>query len=127
MNANKEFIALIDLIYEAALDNDLWPSVLTRIADAVGVAQVAMPSFDWRANVFTTIAPRFDPDLLISSKEYWAFREPIVPRAMKRPVGEIYSLDGLIPREAFAAAPVFNEWWRRAECGLAAMGANLVR
>ena len=67
-----ELIALIDLIYEAALDNDLWPGVLINLADAMGAAQVAMPSMDLRANVVATIAPRCDPDLLTSWKEYWA-------------------------------------------------------
>ena len=66
MSRNKELIALIDLIYEAALDNDLWPEVLIKLADAMGAVQVAMPSMDWRANVVDTIAPRFDADLLAS-------------------------------------------------------------
>jgi DNA-binding CsgD family transcriptional regulator len=64
MSRGIELIALIELIYEAALDSDHWPSVLIRLADAVGAAQVAMPSMDRRANVVDTIAPRFDPDLL---------------------------------------------------------------
>jgi len=108
-----ELIALINLIYEAALDSDLWPSVLVRLADAVGAAQVAMPSMDRRANIVATIAPRFDPDLLASWKEYWAFHDPALARATFRPAGEIYTLDSLMPREEFAATPVFNEFWRR--------------
>ena len=66
MSRDNELIALINLIYEAALDSDLWPSILVRLADAVGAAQVAMPSMDRRANIVATIAPRFDPDLLAS-------------------------------------------------------------
>ena len=57
--SNTELIALIDLIYEAALDNDLWPGVVIKLADAIGTAQVAMPSMDLRANVVATIAPRW--------------------------------------------------------------------
>ena len=77
MNGGKELSALIDLIYEAVLDNDLWPSVLIKLADAVGAAHVVMPSIDWRANIFATIAPRVDPDLVASYKEYWAFHDPV--------------------------------------------------
>jgi hypothetical protein len=33
MGRDTELIALINLIYEAALDSDLWPSVLVRLAD----------------------------------------------------------------------------------------------
>jgi DNA-binding CsgD family transcriptional regulator len=126
MSGETELFTLTDLVYEAVLDSDLWPSVLLRLADAAGAAQIAMPSFDQRANVFATIAPRFDPDLLVSYREYWAFNEPMLPRAVLRPLGQIYSVDDLMPREEFAATPVFNEWWRQAGCGLAAMGANLV-
>lgn len=126
MSAERELIGFIDLVYEAILDGELWPLVLQKLADGAGAAQVAMPSFDWRANVFATVAPRFDPDLLAAYADYWAFKEPLVPRAASRPLGEVYVLENLISREEFAATPVFNEWWRRAGCGLAAMGANLV-
>ena len=126
MSGGKELIALIDLIYEAVLDNDLWPSVLIKLADAVGAAHAVMPSVDWRANIFATIAPRDDPDLVASYKEYWAFRDPLLSRAMLRPVGEINTLDSLMPRDEFAAPPVFNEWWRPAEYSLATAGTNLV-
>ena len=126
MSGGKELIALIDLIYEAVLDNDLWPSVLIKLADAVGAAHAVMPSVDWRANIFATIAPRDDPDLVASYKEYWAFRDPLLSRAMLRPVGEINTLDSLMPRDEFAATPVFNEWWRPAEYSLATAGTNLV-
>jgi DNA-binding CsgD family transcriptional regulator len=121
-----ELITLIDLIYEAALDNDLWPGVLIKLADAMGAAQVAMPSMDLRANVVATIAPRLDPDLLTSWKEYWAFRDPVLARAIRRPGGEIYTLDSLMPREEFAATPVFNELWLPAQYSLATLGANLL-
>jgi hypothetical protein len=68
MSGGKELGALIDLIYEAVLDNDLWPSVLIKLADAMGAAHPVMPSMDWRVNSFATIAPRTDPDLVASYK-----------------------------------------------------------
>jgi hypothetical protein len=126
MSGGTELSALIDLIYEAVLDSDLWPAVLIKLADAVGAAHVVMPSVDWRANIFATIAPRDDPDLVASYKEYWAFRDPVFGRATFRPVGEIYTLDSLMPREEFFATPVFNEWWRPAQYSLATAGTNLV-
>jgi DNA-binding CsgD family transcriptional regulator len=126
MSGEKELSALIDLIYEAVLDNDLWPSVLIKLADAVGAARAIMPSVDWRANIFATIAPRDDPDLVASYKEYWVFRDPLLARAAIRPVGEVNILDSLMPRDEFAATPVFNEWWRPAQYSLATAGTSLV-
>jgi hypothetical protein len=46
MSRDLELKALVDMIYDAALDSDLWPSVLIRLADAMAVPQVAMPSLD---------------------------------------------------------------------------------
>src|ERR1700730_13289592 len=126
MSGGKELSALIDLIYEAVLDNDLWPSVLVKLADSVGAARAVMRSIDWRANIFATIAPRDDPDLVASYKEYWAFRDPVFGRAILRPAGEIYTLDSLMPREEFFATPVFNEWWRPSQYSLATAGTTLV-
>src|ERR1700730_5211940 len=136
MSGEKELTALIDLIYEAVLDSDLWPSVVIKPADAVGAPHVVMPSMDWRAKIFATIAPRDDPELIASYKEYWAFRDPVFrratfhavgeKRATFRPVGEIYTLDSLMPREEFAATTVYNEWWRPSEYSLATAGTNLV-
>jgi DNA-binding CsgD family transcriptional regulator len=125
MSQDIELIVLINLIYEAALDSELWPNVLIRLADALGAAQVAMSSMDLRADIVATIAPRFDPQFLASWQEYWAFHDPVLARATLRPAGEIYSLDSLMPREEFAATPVFNELWRPAKLSLA-MGANLL-
>jgi DNA-binding CsgD family transcriptional regulator len=88
--------------------------------------QVAMPSLDRRANVFVTIAPRLDPAMLTSYKEYWAFHDPVLARATARPGGEIFTLDSLMPREEFAATPVFNEFWRPAEFSLDTLGATLL-
>jgi hypothetical protein len=126
MSSKNHLLGLIDLVYQAVLDADLWPAVLIKLADTVSASQIAMPSFDWRANVFATIAPRFDPEMVATYENYWAFREPLVSRAAQRPVGELYVLDNLMSREEFAATPVFNEFWRPTGCGLAAMGANLV-
>jgi DNA-binding CsgD family transcriptional regulator len=90
----------------------------------VGAAQIAMLSVDRRANVVSTFAPRLDPDLLASWQKYWAV--PVVARASLRPTGEIYTLDSLMPREEFVATRFFNEFWRPAQLGLSAAGANLL-
>ena len=95
----------------------------------MSVPKVAMLSLDRRANRFAQIAPRFDPDLLASYREYWAFHDPVLALATLRPVGEIYTVDSLMPREEFASTPVFNEFWRPAQYGLdrrSAFGSDLL-
>jgi DNA-binding CsgD family transcriptional regulator len=124
VSRNKDLIALINLIYEAALDGDLWPGVLMAIAQAVGAVQIALTSMDRRTNAVATIAPRFDPDLLALWQDYWAV--PALAQAALHSAGKIYTLDDLMPREEFVTTQFFKEFWQPAQLGLSAAGANLL-
>jgi hypothetical protein len=126
MTKEDDLEAVIDLIYEAVLDETLWPIVLTRIADAMGTAQIGLLSLDRRARRYDSIAPRTDPVMDAIFKKYWAFHNPLWPRTIGRPVGEVFQLDNLIPRKDFVATPFFNEWMRPAGFSIASMGANLL-
>ena len=126
MTKEEDLQAVIDLIYEAVLDETLWPIALTRIADAMGTAQIGLLSLDRRARTYDSIAPRTDPVMDAIFKKYWAFHNPLWPLTIVRPVHEIFWTDSLIPRKDFVASPFFNEWMRPAEFGAAAIGANLL-
>jgi hypothetical protein len=54
MSEENELFALIDLIHEALLDGNVWPSVLTKFADLTGVAQISMTSRDQQTGRFTS-------------------------------------------------------------------------
>jgi len=126
MTKEDDFQAVIDLIYEAVLDDTLWAKALTRLADAMGTAQIGLLSLDRRARTYDSIAPRTDPVMDAIFKKYWAFQNPLWPRTIARPAGEVFLLDSLIPRKDFVATPFFNEWMRPAGFSIASMGANLL-
>jgi hypothetical protein len=126
MGMEDDFVAFLDLIYEASFDSTLWPTALIRLADTTGTAQVAVSTLDRRAHTFDSIAPRTNPVMHAAYKNYWAFHNPFRPLSAQEPVGKVFLYDRLISREEFCATPVFNEWYRPAEFGLAAMGANLL-
>lgn len=126
MISGEELIALVGALYEAALDNDLWPQALEKIADATGTMQAAIASADRAANIVSVMAPRVDPVLLASWRDNWAYRDPFFLRAILRPPGEVYTLETLITREEFAATEVFNSVWRKANCSLDTAAANLI-
>jgi hypothetical protein len=126
MGGEDEILALIDVIYEAAFDSTLWARTLTRLADTLGTAQIGLLKLDRRAHTFDSVAPRTDPAMDAVFKKYWAFHNPLLPRAIARRAGEIFMLDSLIPREEFVTSAFFNEWMRPAKFGIASMGANLV-
>jgi hypothetical protein len=126
MTKEDDLHAAIDLIYEAVLDEILWPVALARLADAMGTAQIGLLSLDRRARTYDSIAPLTDPDMDAIFKKYWAFHNPLWPRTITRPPGEVFLLDSLIPRKDFVATPFFNEWMRPAGFSIASMGANLL-
>jgi len=155
MSEDSELIALIDIIYAAVLDGDIWPTVLAKLADATGALTTIIATMDRRTDTFTFISRRADtftfisrradtftfisrradtfafisrradPDLEASYRNYWAFHNPLWDNATALTAGEVFSLDTLMPRQDFVKTPVFNEWWKQADYSLAMLGANL--
>jgi DNA-binding CsgD family transcriptional regulator len=125
MSEDSELIALIDAIYAAVLDGNLWPTVLAKLADATGALQAVIGTLDRSTDTYASISRRADPDLAASYKNYWAFRNPIWTKSTVRPAGEVFSLDSLMPREDFVKTPIFNEWWKAADYGLEMLLANV--
>jgi hypothetical protein len=119
MGMEDDLLALIDLIYEASFDSTLWPTALIRLADITGTAQVSLAAMDRRAQTYDSISPRTDPVMSASYKNYWAFHNPFRSLTAQVPAGEAFSLERVMSREDFSATPVFNEWFRPAEFGLA--------
>lgn len=126
MSEKSDLFTLIDLIHEALLDGNLWPSVLARLADATGAAQISLSVRDHQTDRFATLSPRTDPHFIAAYTDYWRDHNPLWHAALQWPAGKIYSLDTLMPRDAFSATPVYNEWWLPSGRGLAAAGANIL-
>ena len=126
MGLEDDLLALIDVIYEAAIDSTLWPAALTKLADTMGAGQIGLCALDRRAHVYELIAPRTDPVLDARYKNYWAFHDPLWSLVSQRPVGEIHTFDSIMPRRDFCATSVFNEWYSQAKFGPAMIGANLL-
>ncbi len=125
MSKEDDFHALVDLIYEAVLNDRLWSSALTRLADIMGAAHIGFCAMDRRAKVYDSLAPRTDPEWDAQYKRHWAFHNPLWTLSTARPANEVFYLDDLMPGADFAATPVYNEWFRPAGFGLSMMGANL--
>jgi hypothetical protein len=125
MSVEDDILAFIDLVYEAAFDSTQWPAALICLADNMKTSHIGMSAMDFSSQTYNSIAPRTDPAMTAIYRQHWAFHNPVWSLSATRPAGEIYKLDNLIPREDFAATPVYNEWFRPAKFGLAMMSANL--
>jgi DNA-binding CsgD family transcriptional regulator len=126
MSDDGELIALIDFVYAAVLDGDLWPTVLTKLAEATGTMQSIIATMDHRTNSFDSISRRTIAELDASYKNYWAFHNPLWAKTSALPAGQVWSFDSLMTPQDFAKTPIFNEWWKPADYGLAMLGANLM-
>lgn len=125
MGCEERLCDSIDFLYQAVLDAALWPQALTRLADLIGVAHLGFASFDHRACRFEALAPRIDPLMTASYKDYWAFRDPLWPRLAAEPAGKHFGHNSVIPQDDYATTEVYNEWFRPAKVGLPVIGAKL--
>ena len=89
MSGDDDLIALIDFIYAAVLDGDLWPTVLTKLADTTGTMQAIIATMDRRTNRFDSISRRTIAELDASYKNYWAFRNPLWAKIAALPTGAL--------------------------------------
>jgi len=126
MSDDGELIALIDFVYAAVLDGELWPTVLAKLAEATGTMQSIIATMDHRTNSFDSISRRTIAELDASYKNYWAFHNPLWAKTSALPSGQVWSFDSLMTPQDFAKTPIFNEWWKPADYGLAMLGANLM-
>ena len=126
MSDDGELIALIDIVYAAVLDGDLWPTVLAKLAEATGTMQSIIATMDHRTNSFDSISRRTIAELDASYKNYWAFHNPLWAKTSALPSGQVWSFNSLMTPQDFAKTPIFNEWWKPADYGLGMLGANLM-
>ncbi len=125
MGLEEQLEETVSSIYEAGLDASIWPRALTTLADTMNTAQIGICAMDRRVKEWSSIAPRTDPAFRAVYRQCWAFQNPLWTPSAARPVKEVFLLDNLVPREQFAASPIYNDWFRPAGFGLAMMAANL--
>jgi DNA-binding CsgD family transcriptional regulator/PAS domain-containing protein len=107
---NEELSELVGLIYDAALDPDAWPVMLSRLADALSAQCGFIGSHNSSTNTTAITAPRTDPEYLRSFIEYWARRAFIWNGGEKLPVGTVIVRDMIISRDEFCRTDYYNEW-----------------
>jgi DNA-binding CsgD family transcriptional regulator/PAS domain-containing protein len=103
---------LLDLIYDAATEQDLWRAVLTEIADLTGSQGGALFGQSIRA---TTVY--FDYNGRLSEECHRAYQErhfdnPLNNGMASQPIGRIVLSDEVIPLSAFRSTPFFEEVFR---------------
>jgi DNA-binding CsgD family transcriptional regulator len=125
MRYPDERAELIGLIYEAAVDQKVWPLVMDRLADLMGAAVSQVSTYDVAAGVAADVAPRLAPEALRGYEDHWVHHNPLIGAGLSKPVGEVLSIHELMPRSELARTAIYNEFF--APLGLEEkLGASLV-
>ncbi|MBC9881248.1 hypothetical protein G8O24_28360 [Bradyrhizobium sp. INPA01-394B] len=115
---------LVGAIYDAALEQGRWSSVLERVDDAIG-GRVLFGVYDPANGLSSLLSPRIDParvqDLL-----GWAPRNPLLPLGIGRTPGEVFTIGDFISREQFTSSDFYNEWWQPAGFDTEPLTTNLL-
>jgi DNA-binding CsgD family transcriptional regulator len=102
---------LIDLIYEAALDQSVWPLVTERLADLTGAAVCQISIFDVPEQASFNIDRRLPPEALRQYTDHWVHHNPLVKAGLRQPVGRVLSMHDLIPKDELLHTPIYNEFF----------------
>lgn len=76
-STNSEDDRLVDLIYDAALDETLWPDVLERLGDLVGAHPANMTQLSFLDGSGSGLAARAPDDIINRYFADWSQRNPI--------------------------------------------------
>jgi DNA-binding CsgD family transcriptional regulator len=102
---------LVGQIYDAAMDGDHWPDLMTRIADHCGGANAALVIVDPDIHQSTVITPRADPKSRAEYQRHWWRFDPISVLAAKARPGRFVSVADL-DRDAYFSSAFYNEFRR---------------
>ncbi len=121
----RTLLGLIDAIYEAALDANLWPQTLIRLADSIGASDAALGILSDKAPPML-IAPRTDPAYSATYAACYHQLNLFWLRLQSHPVGQIATDDMLLAPGELHSSRFYQEW--SAPQGYhAVMGATLER
>ncbi len=99
---------VIALIYEAALDQQMWPHVADRLADAAGATVCQISTYDEITQTSANVAPRVPADALRSYAEYWVHQNPLVAAGRRQPLGKVLSIHDLIARDELVTTAIYG-------------------
>ncbi len=113
-HALRDILPLVGDIYEAALNTQLWPSVLVQVADAVNGSTTALsvhdPSRQW-GSIMAGV--RGDPHLRARYEEYYCRINPHMPNGTaKLPTGVVGIGQAAISDEALARTEYYDGFLR---------------
>ena len=123
----EQLLDLIGWIYDAALDPELWPSVLEKICAFVPGSAAnlfSQDALDRKANSYFSFG--YDPGYEALYLEKYAAISPFFPATVFFSVGEVFGLEDIIPHTELRQTRFYREWMEP-QGYIDAIGCNLDR
>jgi DNA-binding CsgD family transcriptional regulator len=117
-------LALVGRIYDAGSDPAHWPAVLADIADAFGAGDASVSAIS-SSGVPWLVAPRTDPEFLISYGAHYHPKNLFWQRMIQVPVGTVVTDRMVLAKDVLRSSEFYNDW-SRPQGYLSVMGATLL-
>jgi DNA-binding CsgD family transcriptional regulator len=119
-------LQLIDLIYAAALQEELWPRALEKLSDLMKSEAPVLMVFRAAEHRISGFAPRTDPEITRAYAEHWNHRNPLEQVSRTLAPFVISSPHSIMGTDDFSRTPIYNEWWRPSGFSMATLETNLL-
>ncbi|MXO86443.1 hypothetical protein GRI38_10445 [Altererythrobacter aurantiacus] len=117
---------MIRSIYDAALNPDEWPAMLTRVARVMRCEQCNFVMVDPSCGDTRVITPMWREDDRASFFSHWQKEFTIAHKLRSYSVGQVIGYDELFDVSWLQKTAFYNEWWLPQGVGGGSLAANVV-
>src|ERR1700761_6018961 len=100
MRGEGQLLDLLPNIYDAAIEPELWPEVLSRVAGLFGASYGGLAFGDPAAGIEQIGSVGSDPSFSRSYGAHFGRMDPVVPKAIGAPVGTLLTDTMVMPKAA---------------------------
>ncbi|HEX5507871.1 MAG TPA: hypothetical protein VFX37_05140 [Pseudolabrys sp.] len=116
MFTEQEMSQLTDDIYDAALDPQCWPSVLGRLAQSFDSTSAQLSEDNFTMTQGRLISFGTDPSFEKDYAAYYAARNVLWERTMRRPLDEITTDRIVMPKDELRQSEFYNDFLHPHDC-----------
>jgi DNA-binding CsgD family transcriptional regulator/PAS domain-containing protein len=101
---------LVGSVYDAALDADLWPSVLEQFARTFGSTSAHLSEDNLTSTAGRLVSYGFDPDFAARYAEYYAIRNVLWKNIVRQSLEGVLTDRIIMPREELVRSEFYNDF-----------------
>lgn len=105
-----DYSDLVGGIYDAALDPQLWPQTLERLAAAVGATAAGLMLTDPVQQRLANVSVGLDPAAMETYNRYYWRIDPLAPVLGRMPTGLLFTDRSVVPRSELERTELHHDW-----------------